>query len=72
MKKYIVKPQGVFNSVTETFESLKFQTHWRFRTSSKKYKYLNDVMGIGFGSVLPADSDYNFQHDIYEIKLKKQ
>ena len=29
-------------------------------------------MGIGFGSVLPADSDYNFQHDIYEIKLKKQ
>ena len=54
----------------KTFESLKFQTHWRFRTSSEKYKYLNDVMGIGFGYVLPADSEYNFQHDIYDVHLK--
>ena len=62
---------GVFNYVTDTFESLKFQTHWRFRTSSKKYKYLNDVMGIGFGKVLPSDSNYNFQHDIYDITLNE-
>ena len=61
---------GVFNFVTDTFESLKFQTHWRFRTSSEKYKYLNDVMGIGFGKVLPANSEYNFQHDIYDIYVK--
>ena len=66
----IFKASGVFNYVTKTFESLKFQTHWRFRTSSEKYKYLNDVMGIGFGYVLPADSEYNFQHDIYDVHLK--
>ena len=70
-EKIYCKASGVFNYVTETFESLKFQTHWRFRTSSKKYKYLNDVMGIGFGSVLPADSEYNFQHDIYDVYLKE-
>ena len=62
---------GVFNYVTDTLESLKFQTHWRFKTSSKKYIYLNDVMGIGFGKVLPSDSKYNFQHDIYDISLKE-
>tara|TARA_B100001113_G_C20886989_1_gene525218 strand:- start:84 stop:587 length:504 start_codon:yes stop_codon:yes gene_type:complete len=62
---------GVFNFVTDTFEPLKFQTHWRFKTSSEKYKYLNDVMGIGFGKVLPANSEYNFQHDIYDVYLKK-
>ena len=44
---------------------------WRFRTSSEKYKFLNDVMGIGFGYVLPADSEYNFQHDIYDVSLKE-
>ena len=70
-EKIYCKASGVFNYVTDTFESLKFQTHWRFRTSSEKYKFLNDVMGIGFGSVLTADSEYSFQHDIYEIKLKK-
>ena len=69
-EKIYCKASGVFNYVTETFESLKFQTHWRFRTSSEKYKYLNDVMGIGFGSVLSADSEYNFQHDIYDVHLK--
>ena len=68
-EKIYCKATGVFNYVTETFESLKFQTHWRFRTSSKKYKYLNDVMGIGFGSVLNAESEYHFQHDIYDITL---
>ena len=67
--KIYCKVTGVFNYVTETFESLKFQTHWRFRTSSEKYKFLNDIMGIGFGYVLPADSEYNFQHDIYDISL---
>ena len=69
-EKIYCKASGVFNYVTETFESLKFQTHWRFRTSSEKYKFLNDVMGIGFGFVLPADSEYNFQHDIYDVHLK--
>ena len=44
-------------------------TYWRFRTSSKKYKYLTDVMGVGFGSVLNAESEYHFQHDIYDITL---
>ena len=68
-EKIYCKATGVFNYVTETFESLKFQTHWRFRTSSKKYKYLNDVMGVGFGSVLNAESEYHFQHDIYDITL---
>ena len=57
--------------VTETFESLKFQTHWRFRTSIEKYKYLNEVMGTGFGSVLAADSGYHFQHDVYDINLNE-
>ena len=70
-EKIYCKASGVFNYVTETFESLKFQTHWRFRTSSEKYKYLNDVIAIGFGSVLPADSEYNFQHDIYDVYLKE-
>jgi len=69
-EKIYCKASGVFNYVTETFESLKFQTHWRFRTSSEKYKYLNDVMGIGFGTVLAPDSGYNFQHDIYDVYLK--
>ena len=69
-EKIYCKATGVFNYVTETFESLKFQTHWRFRTSSKKYRYLNDVMGIGFGTVLSPDSGYNFQHDIYDIYIK--
>ena len=68
-EKIYCKATGVFNYVTETFESIKFQTHWRFRTSSEKYKFLNDVMGIGFGYVLPPDSEYNFQHDIYDISL---
>ena len=68
-EKIYCKATGVFNYVTETFESLKFQTHWRFRTSSKKYKYLNDVMGVGFGSVLNTESEYHFQHDIYDITL---
>ena len=36
---------------------------------NKKYKYLNDVMGVGFGSVLNAESEYHFQHDIYDITL---
>ena len=66
-EKIYCKATGVFNYVTETFESLKFQTHWRFRTSSEKYKYLNDVMGVGFGSVLPDESEYHFQHDIYDL-----
>ena len=70
-EKIYCKATGVFNYVTETFESIKFQTHWRFRTSSEKYKFLNDVMGIGFGYVLPADSEYNFQHDIYDVSLKE-
>ena len=68
-EKIYCKATGVFNYVTETFESIKFQTHWRFRTSSEKYKFLNDVMGIGFGYVLPPDSEYNFQHDIYDVSL---
>ena len=68
-EKIYCKATGVFNYVTETFESIKFQTHWRFRTSSEKYKFLNDVMGIGFGYVFPPDSEYNFQHDIYDITL---
>ncbi|MAZ50556.1 MAG: hypothetical protein CMC72_02365 [Flavobacteriaceae bacterium] len=70
-EKIYCKATGVFNYVTETFESIKFQTHWRFRTSSEEYKFLNDVMGIGFGYVLPADSEYNFQHDIYDVSLKE-
>ena len=70
-EKIYCKATGVFNYVTETFESIKFQTHWRFRTSSEKYKFLNAVIGIGFGYVLPADSEYNFQHDIYDISLKE-
>ena len=70
-EKIYCKATGVFNYVTETFESIKFQTHWRFRTSSEKYKFLNDVMGIGFGYVLPPDSEYNFQHDIYDVYLKE-
>ena len=70
-EKIYCKASGVFNYVTETFESIKFQTHWRFRTSSEKYKFLNDVMGIGFGYVLPADSEYNFQHDIYDVTLNE-
>ena len=68
-EKIYCKATGVFNYVTETFESIKFQTHWRFRTSSEKSKFLNDVMGIGFGYVLPPDSEYNFQHDIYDVSL---
>jgi len=68
-EKIYCKVTGVFNYITETFESIKFQTHWRFRTSSEKYKYLNDVIGTGFGSVLNADSGYNFQHDVYDIQL---
>ena len=70
-EKIYCKATGVFNYVTETFEAIKFQTHWRFRTSSEEYKFLNDVMGIGFGYVLPADSEYNFQHDIYDVSLKE-
>ena len=70
-EKIYCKATGVFNYVTETFESIKFQTHWRFRTSSEKYKFLNDVMGIGFGHVLSADSEYNFQHDIYDVTLNE-
>ena len=69
-KKIYCKASGVFNYITDTFEALKFQTHWRFRTSSEKFKYLNDVMGIGFGSVLQPESGYNFQHDIYQISRK--
>ena len=68
-EKIYCKATGVFNYVTETFESIKFQTHWRFRTSSEKYIFFNDVMGIGFGYVLPPDSEYNFQHDIYDVSL---
>ena len=70
-EKIYCKATGVFNYVTETFEAIKFQTHWRFRTSSEEYKFLNDVMGIGFGYVLPPDSEYNFQHDIYDVSLKE-
>ena len=68
-EKIYCKVTGVFNYITETFESIKFQTHWRFRTSSEKYKYLNDTMATGFGSVLATESGYNFQHDVYDIKL---
>ena len=70
-EKIYCKATGVLNYITETFELLKFQTQWRFRTSSEKYKYLNDVMGVGFGYVLTADSEYNFQHDVYDVYLKK-
>ena len=41
-EKIYCKATGVFNYVTETFEAIKFQTHWRFRTSSEEYKFLND------------------------------
>ena len=70
-EKIYCKATGVLNYITETFELLKFQTHWRFRTSSEKYKYLNDIMGVGFGYVLTTDSEYNFQHDVYDVYLKK-
>ena len=70
-EKIYCKATGVFNYVTETFESLKFQTHWRFRTSSEKYKYLNNLIATGFGFVLPPDSEFNFQHDVYDINLNQ-
>ena len=66
-EKIYCKATGVFNYVTETFESIKFQTHWRFRTSSEKYSFLNELMGVGFGKFLPEGSKYGLQHDIYKI-----
>ena len=68
-EKIYCKATGVFNYVTETFESLKFQTHWRFRTSSEKYKYLNDVIAIGFGYVLPQNQTLAFQISYLYLRI---
>ncbi len=69
-EKIYCKATGVLNLTLETFQAEKFQTHWRFRTSSKKYNFLNELMGLGFGKFLPEGSEYTLQHDIYKI-IKK-
>jgi len=66
-EKVYCKATGVLNLNLETFQAQKFQTHWRFRTSSKKYNYLNELIGVGFGKFLPEGSNYTLQHDIYKI-----
>ena len=66
-EKIYCKATGVLNLVLETFEAQKFETHWRFRTSSNKYNYLNELMGVGYGKFLPEGSNYALQHEIYKI-----
>lgn len=69
-EKIYCKATGVLNLVLETFKAQKFQTQWRFRTSSKKYSFLNELMGVGFGKFLPEGSKYGLQHDIFKITKK--
>ena len=66
-EKIYCKATGVLNLELDTFKAQKFQTQWRFRTSSEKYSFLNELMGVGFGKFLPEGSKYGLQHDIYKI-----
>ena len=63
------KASGMSQFNASTFESLSSSVSWRFFTSSDKFKYLNDQVGVGFVSNSPPDSGYAFHHDIYLVSL---
>ena len=66
-EKIFCKASGVLNYEIDTFKPIKFETQWRFMTSSKKFSYLNEVIAIGLGSFLDEKSGYMFQHEIYQV-----
>ena len=51
------------------FEAFSSSVSWRFFTSSEKFKYLNNQVGVGFVSNSAPDSGYAFHHDIYLVSL---
>ena len=67
VRKYFCKASGILNYEIDTFKPVKFETQWRFMTSSKKFSYLNEVIAIGLGSFLDEKSGYMFQHEIYQV-----
>ncbi len=66
-EKILCKASGILNYEIETFKPIKFETQWRFMTSSKEFSYLNEVIAIGLGSFLDVKSGYMFQHVIYQV-----
>ena len=66
-EKIFCKASGVLNYEIDTFKPIKFETQWRFMTSSKKFSYLNEVIAIGLGSFLDEKSGYMFQHEVYQV-----
>tara|TARA_B100000575_G_scaffold24147_1_gene16405 strand:+ start:2515 stop:3009 length:495 start_codon:yes stop_codon:yes gene_type:complete len=66
-EKILCKASGILNYEIETFKPIKFETQWRFMTSSKEFSYLNEVIAIGLGSFLDDKSGYMFQHEIYQV-----
>ena len=50
-----------------TFKSISSSVSWRFFTSSEKYNYLNEKVGVGFVTNSSPDSGYAFHHDIYLV-----
>ena len=65
--KILCKASGILNYEIETFKPIKFETQWRFMTSSIEFSYLNEVIAIGLGSFLDDKSGYMFQHEIYQV-----
>ena len=51
-EKIFCKASGILNYEIDTFKPIKFETQWRFMTSSKEFSYLNEVIAIGLGSFL--------------------
>lgn len=66
-EKILCKASGILNYEIEIFKPIKFETQWRFMTSSKEFSYLNEVIAIGLGSFLDVKSGYMFQHEIYQV-----
>ncbi len=66
-EKILCKASGILNYEIETFKPIKFETQWRFMTSSIEFSYLNEVIAIGLGSFLDDKSGYMFQHEIYQV-----
>ncbi len=63
------KASGMSQFDASTFEAFSSSVSWRFFTSSEKFKYLNNQVGVGFVSNSAPDSGYGFHHDIYLVSL---
>ena len=66
-EKIHCKASGMCQWVASTFKSISSSVSWRFFTSSEKYKYLNEEVGVGFVTNSSPESGYAFHHDIYLV-----